>query len=101
ETMARLHRALHNGPRFQGVFCPFSAVDSYTNIARERGAELPHDLAGVHRIRSEIAQALYSVNHLVTRPIHSDLLNENFLLSGNRTWLLDWEYSGMGDVSFD
>jgi thiamine kinase-like enzyme len=32
---------------------------------------------------------------------HNDLLRANFLRDGRRLWLLDWEYAGMNDRSFD
>ena len=34
-------------------------------------------------------------------PCHNDLLNANFILEGERLWLVDWEYAGMGDRFFD
>jgi thiamine kinase-like enzyme len=35
------------------------------------------------------------------RPCHNDLLSANFLDQRGRLILLDWEYAGMGDVTFD
>jgi len=32
---------------------------------------------------------------------HNDLLPANFIDDGQRLWLLDWEYAGMGDRYFD
>jgi thiamine kinase-like enzyme len=32
---------------------------------------------------------------------HNDLLNANFLLDGDHTWIVDYEYAGMGDPFFD
>ena len=34
-------------------------------------------------------------------PCHNDLLNANFLEDGERLWIVDWEYAGMGDRFFD
>jgi thiamine kinase-like enzyme len=34
-------------------------------------------------------------------PCHDDLLNANVLGDGERVWLVDWEYAGMGDRYFD
>jgi thiamine kinase-like enzyme len=34
-------------------------------------------------------------------PCHDDLLGANVLSDGNRLWLVDWEYAGMGDRYFD
>ena len=34
-------------------------------------------------------------------PCHNDLLNANFISDGERIWIVDWEYAGMGDRFFD
>ena len=35
------------------------------------------------------------------RAVHNDLLALNFIDDGERTWIVDWEYAGMGDAYFD
>ena len=35
------------------------------------------------------------------RPCHNDLLAANFIQDGDRLWIVDWEYAGMGDPFFD
>ena len=32
---------------------------------------------------------------------HNDLLAANFIDDGERVWVVDWEYAGMGDPFFD
>jgi len=34
-------------------------------------------------------------------PCHNDLLAENYLDDGERLWLVDWEYSGNNDPTFE
>jgi thiamine kinase-like enzyme len=34
-------------------------------------------------------------------PCHNDLLAGNFVGTADRTWIVDWEYAGMGDAAFD
>jgi thiamine kinase-like enzyme len=34
-------------------------------------------------------------------PCHNDLLAANFIHDGERPWIVDWEYAGMGDPCFD
>ena len=34
-------------------------------------------------------------------PCHCDPLCENFLDTGERMWIVDWEYSGMNDPMWD
>jgi thiamine kinase-like enzyme len=33
--------------------------------------------------------------------IHGDVLNENFIADGQRLWLIDWEYAGIGNPAID
>ena len=46
-------------------------------------------------------EAAFSKQPLADRPCHNDLLNANFLLDGDHVWIVDYEYSGMGDLFFD
>lgn len=104
ETIRRVIDALrpvHSGPAFLGTFCPFRIFEHYLRIARERNAPLPDDVGGIEKLKNEIERALYSGSPPVLRPIHADLLTENFIVDGAAVRILDWEYSGMGDVFFD
>ncbi|HEY8818299.1 MAG TPA: phosphotransferase, partial [Candidatus Limnocylindrales bacterium] len=38
---------------------------------------------------------------LATVPCHNDLLAGNYLDDGERLWLVDWEYSGNNDPTFE
>lgn len=40
-------------------------------------------------------------NDYPLRPVHVDLVPENILWDGHRIYLVDWEYSGMGDPLYD
>ena len=42
-----------------------------------------------------------SVHPLPSVPCHNDLLAENYLDDGERLWLVDWEYSGNNDPTFE
>ena len=44
-------------------------------------------------------KALDSKSHEL-HSCHNDLLNANFLI-GDKMYILDWEYAGMGDIFFD
>ena len=48
----------------------------------------------------EIEAALAGPEHDPV-PCHDDLLSANFLRAGERIWIVDWEYAGMGDRYFD
>ncbi len=94
-------RQIHNGPAFHGVFSPFRTFERYLAIAKERKSPLPDNIAEIEKLKREIERALYVSSPLAPRPIHADLLTENFLADGEAIRILDWEYSGMGDEFFD
>jgi thiamine kinase-like enzyme len=88
----------HTGPPIPAVFDSFRVVEAYAAIAGERGVPLPpaHGRAKEHADRIERARGPQPL-----RPCHNDLLNANFILDGERLWIVDWEYAGMGDPAFD
>ncbi len=46
-------------------------------------------------------RAALSVHPVPLAPCHGDSLAENFLDTGERMWIVDWEYSGMNDPMWD
>ena len=48
-----------------------------------------------------IEEALSDHGEHLPVPCHNDLLAANFLHDGERLWIVDWEYAGMGDRYFD
>jgi thiamine kinase-like enzyme len=91
-------RRLHDGPPIPSRFDSFSVVDSYCAIAAERGVAIP----SLYGWAAEIAQRIQQHRHgEPPRPCHNDLLNANFIAEGDRLWIVDWEYAGMGDPFFD
>lgn len=103
-TIERVCQSLlrfHNGPPFSGNFDVFAVCEQYRSLARKSGIQGPSDLDEMFRIAYQIESACYHAISREPRPSHNDLLNENFLYEGTRVWILDWEYSGMGDPFFD
>ena len=94
-------RPIHTGPAFRGGFSPFRMFERYLAIAHERKAPLPDNLVELEKLKREIERALYLQSPLAPCPIHADLLTDNIIAEGESVRLLDWEYSGMGDVFFD
>lgn len=94
-------RPIHTGPAFRGVFSPFRTFENYLAIAKARKSPLPDNIAEAEKFKCEIERALYFNFPLAPCPIHADLLTENFLADGESVRILDWEYSGMGDMFFD
>lgn len=102
QTLARVAAVLrryHEGPQFPGVFSPFQTVRDYLATAAPRGAPLPDRfdwmLAQAGRLEAALGPPAQP------RSCHNDLLLANWLDDGERLWIIDWEYAGMGDPFFD
>ena len=93
-------RRLHSARRFRADFNMFATQARYLRLVRERGFRLPDgylDFEGhVRRIREAM-----SVYPEPTVPCNNDLLAENFIDDGERLWLIDYEYSGNNEPSFE
>jgi thiamine kinase-like enzyme len=96
-----IFRRLHDsGQRFAFRFELFAMIDSYLEVLAERGAALP---PGYHDVVTEagtVREAL-GAHEWPLVPCHCDPLCENLLDTGERMWLVDWEYSGMNDPMWD
>ncbi len=96
EALARLHA----GPRFRDDFDMVGLAARYLGVIDERAIPVPdgyrEHLAAVPRIGAALlARPLPSV------PCHNDLLAENYLDDGTRLWIVDYEYSGNNDPTFE
>jgi thiamine kinase-like enzyme len=96
EALWRLHR----GPRFRDDFDMVALSARYLGVVDEREITVPagyrEHLAAVPRIAAALA-----VHPLPTVPCHNDLLAENYLDDGARLWIVDYEYSGNNDPTFE
>jgi thiamine kinase-like enzyme len=101
-TLHRLVRALrkyHESSGGAGAFAPFKTIRRYYLEAKKRKAAFP----------STMTQALETLDHIeamIEPPeflhnCHNDLLRSNFIHHRDSIWILDWEYSGKGDLFFD
>ena len=94
-------RAIHElADELPSRFDSFRIVEAYADTAAARGATLPDRYAPAAERARQIEAALTGPEHLPV-PCHNDLLAANFLHDGERLWIVDWEYAGMGDRYFD
>lgn len=96
--VARLLRRVHDGPPIPGRFDALAVVEAYRRTAVARGATLPAPFDEAHELGRQIADRRAAEP---LAPCHNDLLTANFIEDGERLWLVDWEYAGMGDRLFD
>ena len=73
-------------------------VEAYCATATTHGVAVPAEYTTAKEVADRIEQAR-GVQPPV--PCHNDLLNANFITDGERIWIVDWEYAGMGDRFFD
>ena len=93
-------RQLHASERFLHDFNMFRLIEFYLRVVDERGIQIPDG----YRDRSDRVpriEAALAVHPLPTVPCHNDLLAENYLDDGERLWIVDYEYSGNNDPTFE
>jgi thiamine kinase-like enzyme len=93
-------RAIHSGPQLPWTFSAFRIEESYRAIAEDRGVTVPTEYSAAHAMAVRIETA-FAASPMEDRPCHNDLLAPNFIRDGDRLWLVDYEYAGMGDPFFD
>ena len=98
DEAAPLLRRFHDGPAISGRFDPFRVAESYAETARAAGVALPPRYAKAKETADRVERRL---GERPLAPCHNDLLAANFIHGGERLWIVDWEYAGMGDPTFD
>jgi thiamine kinase-like enzyme len=93
-------RAIHGSRPIRATFPVFRIVEGFRDIAAARGVQVPPDYEAAHAVAGRIELAFAEAPAPLTT-CHNDLLNANFLLDGDHTWIVDYEYAGMGDPFFD
>ena len=98
--MAQSIQRLHTGPRFLTNFNMFRLTEYYLNLCNERDIAIPEGYLDRMPVVEQIEKAM-SVHPLDTVPCNNDLLAENYLDDGKQLWLIDYEYSGNNDPTFE
>jgi len=98
--MAQAIRRLHAGPRFLLEFNMFRLTEYYLSLCRDRDIKIPDGYLDRLPIIERIEKAML-VNPLDTVPCNNDLLAENYIDDGKQLWLIDYEYSGNNDPTFE
>ena len=97
EAFRRLHTS---GAVFPFRFELFSMIDDYLKVLSTKDVALPSGYHDVVREAEDIRSAL-AAHPLPNVACHCDPLCENFLDTGERMWIVDWEYAGMNDPMWD
>ena len=94
-------RQLHtSGAVFDFRFEMAVMMDRYLALLASKDATFPD---GYHPLvaEAEAVRGALAMHPVALAPCHCDPLAENFLDTGTRMWIVDWEYSGMNDPMWD
>jgi thiamine kinase-like enzyme len=98
--MAASIRRLHSAPAFLHDFDMFRLVEFYLRVCEEHEVRVPDGFRDRMPRVAEIEHAL-AARPLPSVPSHNDLLAENYIDDGRQLWIVDFEYSGNNDPSFE
>lgn len=98
--IAQSLRLLHNGPRFLTDFNMFRLTEYYLEICRQRNFRIPDRYPDRMPAVYAIEKA-FAVHPLPGVPCNNDLLAENYIDDGELLRLIDFEYSGNNDPTFE
>ena len=98
--IAQAIRCLHSGPRFLNDFNMFRLTEYYLNICKEHQVRIPEGYLERMTVVKRIEVAM-AVHPLPTVPCNNDLLAENYMDDGKSLRIIDYEYSGNNDPSFE
>ena len=94
-------RQLHTGAmRFATDFALFPMIDEYKALLASKGATLPDGYDEIQRQAASVRAALEAAP-VEAVPCHCDPLCENFLDTGKRMFIIDYEYAGNNDPMWD
>ncbi|HUQ44865.1 MAG TPA: choline/ethanolamine kinase family protein [Candidatus Limnocylindria bacterium] len=93
-------RQLHAGPRFRDDFNMFRLAERYLGVVDDRSIRVPDGYRDALP-RVALIEAALAAKPLPTVPCHNDLLAENYLDDGSKLWIVDYEYSGNNDPTFE
>lgn len=100
KNIVEMLKRFHASDPIPGKFWVPQIVADYSKIAESHHVSFPGNFSWLLECLDQAVTAL-EVDPLPHCPCHNDLLNENFLVEGQRIFILDWEYAGMGDRYFD
>ena len=96
-ALRRLHDA---NIVFAGAFRAFETIDAYAAALRRLGRP-PSDFEQAAIRETQAIGKVFSMHPARPCPCHCDPTGRNLLDTGERVWLVDWEYSGMNDPMWD
>jgi len=91
---------LHSAPLFQGNFYFSNIRKKYLDTVLNNHYFLPAEYLYYESLILDLEAAL-SINPEPLVSCNNDLLAENFMDDGKKIWIIDYEYAGLNEASFD
>ena len=98
--LAAALRRLHAAPAFLGRFDMFALRRQYLTIVREHRFRMPPGYGALEPFAERVERVFALAPELLV-PCHNDLLAANVLDDGGELRIIDYEYSGMNEPSFE
>ena len=93
-------RKLHGGSPFQGHFHFPLVRKQYLKTVLDAGYFIPAGYLAIEPLVLQLEEVLaQTAEELV--PCNNDLLAENFMDDGKKIWIVDYEYAGQNEASFE
>ena len=96
-ALRQVHRL---GTVFRFRFDVFARIGRYLDLLFELGVPPPEDYYELER-ETEIIRLAIEASPAPLAPCHNDPWPGNLLDTGERVYIIDWEYSGMNDPAWD
>lgn len=101
EKVSEVLKCLHNSNlKFKNNFNVFNEILRYE---KEINGTIPNIYKNYLNVREKVLsleKILKSMGEKLV-PCHNDTVPENFILSKDKLYLIDWEYSGMNELEWD
>lgn len=101
DAVSSVLKKLHSSTKlFPNIFDWKMELIKYENIVKELKGDFFFDYSELKNQLFEFVEK--NMHQIATVPCHNDTVPENFLIDDKgKAYLIDWEYSGMNDPSWD
>ena len=93
-------KKLHTGPAFEGIFYFPKIRKQYLKTVMDEGYFIPEGYLGIEPLVRQLEKVLALTAEIFV-PCNNDLLAENFMDDGEKIWIVDYEYAGQNEASFE
>lgn len=93
-------KRMHNLPPVENTFSPFQRIKLYEQKVKDYGVPFPDDFNRFVAYMDDVEQYHMTDSSSWLGYCHKDLNSVNYLDDGQVS-ILDWEFTGIGDIYFD